>query len=241
MDVEDLKQLSLPSTVESHKTLWQRCNNFVHHIRKECRSPKCRKRVYDREYKAKTNYESSMEYVNRLFEVTARLNVVRIDLGYEKAYFAESGLANACADLDKLLNNRRSNKLFDELVGYIWKLEYGVHRGYHFDCVFFFDGSEVKKDTYYADRIGKYWIRRITAGAGAMFSCNAQKNKYRYCGIGMVDRRDLEKRKHLARAIQYLAKKEQYLRMRLVSRPRLFGRGKMPILPVQKLGRPRED
>ena len=29
--------------------------------------------------------------------------------------------------------------------------------------------------------------KRITAGAGAMFSCNAQKNKYRYCGIGMVD------------------------------------------------------
>jgi hypothetical protein len=241
MGVEDFKHLDWPSIVEGNKALWQRCNEFVRYIRKECRSPHFKKRVYDREYKARANCESSIAYVNRLFDVKSRLNIVRVDLGYQKAYFSESGLAKARADLDKLLNNRRSNQLFDDMVGYIWKLEYGVHKGYHYHCMFFFDGSEVRKDTYYADMIGKYWVKQITAGAGTMYSCNAQKNKYRYCGIGMIDHSDVEKREHLARAIQYLAKKEQYLRMKLIGRPRLFGRGKMPPLPLQKLGRPRKD
>lgn len=225
MGAEHFRQLDLTSIVDDTKTLWQRCNAFVAYIREECHTRRFKKRVYDRAHKTKVNYESCVAYVNRLFAVKSRLLVMRVDLGYQQACFSETGLIKVREDFDKLLNNRRSNKLFAEMFGYIWKLEYGVQKGYHYHCVFFFLGATVKNDSYYANLIGKYWVNTITGGTGTMYNCNAQKNKYRYIGIGMIDRSDLEKRANLLKAIRYLMKKEQYLLMRLTKKTSIVWQG----------------
>jgi len=237
---ESLGHLHLPSEVDGDKLLWERCNEFIAHIRAECSTRAFKKRLYDRQYKAERNFESSRDYVDRLFAVHARLLIVRVDLGYQNAFFNETDLLKARADLDKLLNNRRSNKLFAEMVGYIWKLEYGVHKGYHYHCIFFFNGAKVQKDAYYASLIGNYWVMQITQGAGTMFNCNMQKNKYRYCGIGMINYDEQDKRDHLLRAISYLTKKEQFLRKKLSRRNRVFGRGEMLRVRRNAVGRPRK-
>jgi hypothetical protein len=242
MAAEDFKYLGEPSVVNNEQMLWQRCNAFIAHIRKECKSPQFKRRVSYRAAGAHENYESGVAYVDRLFKVKSRYLVIRVDLGYLKDCHTEVDLMRVRSDFEKMLNNRRSNKLFKEMAGYIWKLEYGAQKGYHYHCIFFFNGAVVEQDSYYAEMIGKYWVNKITRGAGTMFNCNAKKNKYKHCGIGMIDRTDVEKIDLLLRyPLKYLTKKEQFLAMKLASKPRLFGRGKMPPLPAQKLGRPRQD
>ncbi|WEH93381.1 inovirus-type Gp2 protein [Acinetobacter soli] len=34
------------------------------------------------------------------------------------------------------------------MVGYIWKLEYGIKKGYHYHFIFFMDGNIHKKETF---------------------------------------------------------------------------------------------
>lgn len=241
MEEEYFRYTYQPSMVAPETALWQRCNAFLAYIREQCRSRPFNRRVSDREKNVNHNFESCKAYVERLFECYSRMVIIRVDLGYQTGFGLIGDFAKARKDLDKLLNNRRSNKLFKDMVGYIWKLEYGEKKGFHFHCIFFFNGEHVQKDSYYASMIGKYWVDKITNGTGTMYNCNMQKHKYRHCGIGVVSHSDHEKRDNLLRAIRYLTKKEQFLRIKLPGRYRVFGRGEMPPLPFQKLGRPRKE
>lgn len=239
---ENFNNPNAMSVVAPDKRLGERGNEFVAYIRKTGRSEAVKRRIYDRAYKSVRNFESAKEYIDGMFAQPggSRLLVLRVDLGYMKKYLPGSDLVAARKDLDRLLNNTRSNKLFKGLVGYIWKLENGVEKGHHFHCILFFDGSKVRHDPYLADLIGKYWVERITAGRGTFHNCNAEKGKYKYLGIGMISHGDDELRANLLKVVKYLTKKDQYLRKKVSNRRRVFGRGEMPGVRRSKAGRPRK-
>ena len=216
-------------------------NELIDSIRKESKSKEFRAKVYSQKIKTKHRLVSAGEYIDELFMVSSKLQVLRIDLSYQYDKSSDITVENAKEDLQHLLNNRRNKPLlFKNNIGYIWKLEWGPDKGYHFHLIFFYKGRELWKDAYWAGLIGEYWKHRITKGRGTYFNCNASKDKYHRLGIGMIDRKDMAKRKILLDdVVGYFAKTDQFLRAVTLGKGDCFGKGEPP--QKSSAGRPRDD
>jgi hypothetical protein len=196
-----------------------------------------------RREQARRHYTSGKTYIDDLFARHSRLVVLRIDFGYRDWTKAENNMISSKAldearrDLARFLNNRRSNTVFDHMVGHIWKLEEGTTKGYHFHVMFFFDGSKVQQDVHLAKVLGEYWQDVVTKGEGCFYSCNGHKNKYRRLGIGRIEHDDHEMRGNLLLALAYMTKADQYLRVR-ADAARIFGKGVVKAR-LSAAGRPR--
>lgn len=226
--------------LETGKRAGQHFNEFLELIRRKSRSASFRKRVSRRKQNSRRNFESLKKYIDALFDVYSKLLVIRIDVGYRMKDAKSMSLVEVQGHLQRFLNNRRSNELFKHVVGYIWKLEEGEHRGLHYHLCLLLDGNQVEKDEYYADLFCKYWVDDIADGRGTGFNCNRDKfNRYKNCGIGMVRHDDHDKRAILMDAISYLTKTEQYLMSKILLKTRTLGRGEMPQVAEVRRGRPR--
>jgi hypothetical protein len=212
---------------------------FLEKIRAEVNSNDFIRRLRSRESNCERNRKSLRNYVLNLFNMHARMLILRIDLGYRKNISDEVTDWAAHEHLKKFLNNMRSNSLFQHLLGYVWKLEYGIGKGHHFHFALFFDGARVQKDANLARLIGEYWVEKIMKGEGSYYNCNAHKSEYKNRGIGMVRYHETEKIKTLLYVLDYLAKKDQYLRVKTKSGCRVLGRKTNPSAD-KKRGRPRE-
>ncbi|MDO9144528.1 inovirus-type Gp2 protein [Rhodoferax sp.] len=216
---------------------------MVDEIRREAATVAFKKSVTRRQENSTKKFQSSRQYVNRIFAWRNRLEVIRVDLEY-RTDKEEPSLAQARSDLAHFMENRRHNRLFDDIGGYIWSLEYGGRgRGYHFHVIFFFDGSKVQKDTYIARKIGEYWVDVVTKGRGAYYNCNGNKKRYQRLnrlGIGRIESDDEQKRHNLDHVVQYLTKKD-YCLMPEFDGGRVFGKGKSPRINTLGVGRPRKD
>jgi hypothetical protein len=225
----------------SGKFGFEEFNDLVDRIRIGVKSPEFLKARRRRVENSKRQYASCANYVARLFQRHSRLLVVRIDFSYAdglmaRDFVAQKSFEEAKADMQRFLNNRRSNSLFEHLVGYIAKLERGRTKGYHFHTFFFFDGSKVQKDEYIADQMGAYW-KKVAGEHAVYFNCNRNKiARYRRLGIGMIDHSDLEKRRNLLLALAYVTKVEQLYRH---EGERLLQKGE--VRAVTRAGRPRND
>jgi hypothetical protein len=182
------------------------------------------------------NNGSIDDYIDNLFSRYSRLLVLRVDLDYKKDVDVRFMNTNevyesywqAKEDREHLFRNMRSNSLFDDMVGHIWKLEYGKKAGFHTHMVFFYDGSQVQQDVTIGRMIGEYWVNNITQGRGRAYNCNAKKEKYDRCGIGMINHYDIQLIKYLKEeAASYLAKPDEYISafMKDMKIGRSFGRG----------------
>lgn len=196
-----------------------------------------------------TNYQSMCDYIDNLFLRYARLLVLRVDLDYRKNIDVPFMNTNevyeaywqAKEDREHLFRNMRSNSLFDDMVGYIWKLEYGEKAGFHTHMVFFYDGSQVREDITIAKTIGDYWKNVITQGRGLAYNCNAKKEKYKHCGIGMINHYDIQLIEYLKNdVVSYLAKPDECISkfMTDMGIGRAFGRGTLKE-KTETRGRPR--
>lgn len=184
---------------------------------------------------------SLINYCYELHKFYSKLLVVRVDLGYGKEYAKACSLVEIKRDIKHMLDNRRGNRsLFEHLVGYFMKYEFTEEKGPHAHALFFYDGQRVRKDEHYGDQIGHYWNEKITGGNGVFHNCNYDKDRYKQCGIGMIDHSDIAKRKILIdRVISYMLKEEQSIdSIKQSSRDRAITKA---VLPRHKssAGRPR--
>jgi hypothetical protein len=214
-------------------------DRLVAGIREECASDDFRRRLSARRHNSVRNLKSVSELINALFRRYSRMLVLRVDLGYRKKISDEVNEISANEHRKDLLNNARTNSIFEHMVGYIWKLEYGKERGHHFHFAFFFDGSRVKQDAYIAGKIGKYWTEKITKGHGTHYNCNMVK--YKRLGVGMVSHSDYEARKDMMFALAYLTKKEQYLRKKTSKKFKTFSTSAKPGPKTTRRGRKRKS
>lgn len=219
-------------------------NELIERINRECQSAEFKRKISTRQYNTVRNFRSVCEYVAALFEHSkSRLLVVRVDFGFAinpQLHPHEVTLAEAQEYLDRFLSNRRGRALFKHLVGYVWKLEHGRLKGYHFHLCFLFDGAQVENHSYIAMKIGEYW-RELTDGRGTYHSCHANKQPYARPAIGMIEHDDFEKRSNLLYTLGYFFKKDQYVKMKLSEKARVYGRGEMPKVRSTTVGRPRRD
>lgn len=186
------------------------------------------------------NERSAMAYIDKLFTHHAKLLPVRIDLGYKSnnsvnqlttmdnhlphAYLTQE---NIMTNWTYLLNKLRWNTrgFLKELVGYMWKIEYGLEKGIHYHIMLFLNGNRVQKDYYYANELGKLWLD-ITNRQGTYFNCSVDKQtRYGNNNCLRVFHRD-EERTNLYCAARYLTKIDDNEEIaRQLSEGRVFGKG----------------
>jgi hypothetical protein len=143
-------------------------------------------------------------------------------------------------DMVRFKRRMSTDPFFKDIAGYIFKLEYGLSKGHHLHCMFFFDGSKVMKDKYIAQKIGELWVE-TTDHRGGFFNCNRIKESYKFLGIGMVNHYESEKRRNLGLALSYLFKAEQFLSYRYKKKARGFFKGEMQKCGGNRSGRRRQN
>ncbi len=225
-------------------------NFFVESLRRQVRSERFKNKINNYSRASNKNLKGVLAYIDSLFERYARLLVVGVDLSYKNkfcdGYKAEDGVTSeqARAHRDKLLYDLKNKMFSASMVGYVWKLEYGLSKGYHYHILVFFDGSRVREDETLALIIGQHWRDVVTEDKGIYHSCNAKKEDYRRSGfgigIGMINHDDYELRQNLRKAAAYLIKKDYYIRAAISGNGRAFGKGGMPNPKSDQRGRPRK-
>lgn len=222
-------------SVSEAQALMKHFNECVDKIRQDVKSERFQSRLNSYQRSSNKNYKELTRYIEELFGRYSRLLVLRVDLSYSKEN-SKTTQAVAKQDRERLFGNARSNKLFDDMVGYIWKLEHGPDKGFHYHMMFFYDGSKVREDITLAKRVGEYWAEVVTKGRGLYFNCNAIKLDYHTCGIGMVNFDSAELREGLCRAVIYLTKTDLFMKLQTVGRG--MGKGNRPSQKDSR-GRPR--
>ena len=188
--------------------------------------------------KDKRRQASNEKYIDALQEKFSKVCVIRNDFGYKKD---ENNNVNITLDeankhVNRFLSNRRNNSVFDNNIGYIFKIEEGVDKGIHIHALILFNGNNVQNDKFKGDQLGQYW-KKITNGKGSYHNCN--RNNYKDNATGMLDYRDIEKRRNLDKAMEYLAKDDQRVEaLKENKKDRIIRRGTLPKEKGNK-GRPR--
>lgn len=189
-------------------------NVLVARIRQIIRSKEFKRKENDRRYEANQKKVMLTEYVGRVLGRYSRTVVVRVDLHYRAIARARLRIEHVFEDLDFLVRARERNPIFKHETGYIYSVEQGEDKGFHVHAAFFFNGAEVRSDFAKARSIGDLW-EQITRGQGYCYSCNDDKASYGdELGIGVIQRRDIQARQKVAKAMSYLAKDSQHLRMK---------------------------
>ncbi|MDE9615433.1 inovirus Gp2 family protein [Citrobacter portucalensis] len=190
---------------------------------------------------ASKNLAGALAYVDHLFEHHSRLLVIRVDLSYQKVNVKNNVVSADITRLHRkcLFKRVQSHSLFEHCLGYIWKLEYGQYKGFHYHTCFFFDACKVRADVTLARCIGEFWKKEITDGKGLYFNCNAIASHYAQSGIGDIHYTNHTKRSALQKAITYLAKVDTAVRLTLPKGGRTFGRSEYVVRQGKKRGRPR--
>jgi hypothetical protein len=220
-------------------------DQFISHIRLELLSPWFKTLEYNAQRVSDQNFRGLQNYIDSLFTQYARLLVLRVDVGYQMDNIIQiedyilTKYHDAKHDRGRFLTNMESNSLGEQMLGYVWKLEYGPDKGWHYHLLFIFDGSKVREDQTLAMLIGEYWKNFITQGGGSYHNCNAFKGDYPILGIGMINYYDLELIQGLVQAAHYLTKPDYYARALVPGNDRTFGRKEIPKPKDGNIGRPR--
>lgn len=227
------------NTPEAIALLANRLNVFIRKFRAEITTGPHKLKLRKYQKAAKKNLKGTLHYIDSLSAQYARLLVVRVDLTYLKNAKAMITADLARQHRQRFFKNLQAHRLFRACVGYIWKLEYGRYKGFHYHLLVFYDGALVRQDVTLARLLGEYWRDVITVGAGNYYNCNANKERYRIPGIGMLHYTDTVKRGGLNIAINYLSKVDTFARLALPNGARTFGRGEITQRPMTRRGRPR--
>lgn len=192
-------------------------NVLVARIRQLTRQNWYRRKRGDRRDQAKRQEIRVCGYADDIMECYSRTTIVRVDFHYLSEAQDRLRVEHVFDDLDELIAEHEGNPVFNDLMGYICSVEQGDRNdggGYHIHAAYFFNGNEVQGDVYKAIQLGELW-EDITHGQGYMHSCNHDKEGYGdECGIGRIERRDQAIRRHVYKAVKYLVKDAQHLRLR---------------------------
>lgn len=132
----------------------------------------------------------------------------------------------AKGDLELFLKNMRTNPQFELMIYYVWKLECGLQKGLHIQCLFFFNRSQDQENINMATLVGEYW-NTITEGKGLYHICNTYETMYNKTGINYMNYGDTTLRVKLEEVASYLTKTDYYARMIAPDNGPTFGKGEI--------------
>jgi len=180
------------------------------------------------------NLKGVINYVRHLQERHSRLLVLRVDLSWANEHKADITADDARKLRQQLFRNMKKNPLFRHVLGTVWKLEYAPQRKFHYHMLFLLNGNNTQQDGTIAHAFGEYWKNIITKGNGIYYNCNANKARYKDCGLGKLERGDNSKDKGVLQALSYITKIDACARLVLPGNARTFGRGEVRSLKNRK-------
>ncbi|MGU5697529.1 hypothetical protein ACV1D9_10165 [Aeromonas allosaccharophila] len=212
-ELVDLLRLPAPLHPAARQLLNVGLQEYVALLREKLSIPEHREAVRHFMLGPKKNRASLVRYIDALFERHQKLLVLRIDLHYQerRPLRLRHSPDPLLGQFRRLLNNRKSNSIFDDFVGYAAKLEFASGAGFHLHCMFIYNGSERREDVVIAQQIGEYWVQ-LTGEPGRYYNCNYYKRSYKKPGIGLIRYTDGKLRKNLELAIDYMTKPELYMK-----------------------------
>lgn len=235
---------------------------FLEHLKRGMAEDSFKKEIQQKRKAISKNKQSLLRYIESLFEYRSRLLVLRIDFSYQKdagGFFTTSDdqridLIFGAKHKDLLekwsievreqrnqLIKKLKKKYKKDLVGYVWKLEYGADKAFHYHMIFFLDESKHHQDIRIAESIGEMWKHEVTNEKGIYWNCNAKKKQFeknRRIATGKIKHDDKELRENLNIMASYLTKPDYFVKLTLSDGARTFGKGSKP--RKIKAGRPRE-
>lgn len=184
-------------------------NECIYTIQQVLRDDAVRAELKQIKRRQRNQKQSIRQYIDQLLRCYARLEVIRIDLSYAKdAEICYAKVLQHCQQLTRYLRIKHEGNAH---AGFIWKLEYGLRKGYHLHMMIFLDGSKVQQSILHGKKIGEHWTKAITNGLGFAYNCNAKMDDYTDCGIGQVNYYDQTKLTSLISASHYLTKHDPYI------------------------------
>lgn len=228
-------------------------NSCIDHINAYLVRPAVKRRSYQPNEKYRNHRKQISQYIDRLFDSYGRVLVLRQDFHYRVGIFPS--MTRIKRDRDSLIRYLRDQQL--GFIGFIWRLEYGIDKGYHLHTVILLDANQVQRDIRLGYAIGAHWKDVITNGQGTHYNCNACKHDYRNLGIGKIHWDDSERRANFESAVLYLAKADPLLEIarilevkylntegyydlsNKVENSRVFGLSQLNEIRGVRLGRPR--
>lgn len=224
----------------SSKTAAQLINALIYQVLLLTNKREFKKAQFIRADRSKNQYIQAGKLILRLRGKFSKLLVLRIDFCWKDPIQSDSTLKEMKVYFALVLKNFHHDKDLPNIVGYIWKLEYGQQKGYHYHCIFFMDGNQFQRDAYYAEMIGQYWSK-LTLDKGYYFNCHRDKIKYRNLAIGMAHHDDQTFFDNLDQVLLYICKQDQFLidKRLLTPKLRVFGTSQRPA-KAKTVGRPRK-
>lgn len=210
-----------PVCMSETGTYWlshqQSMNVLTERIRELTREQWYQRRAGDRAYEARKQAKEIIAYNDAVMSFYSRTTIIRLDLYYRPEAQARLRVEHVFDHLDDLIDKHQRHPLFKHVIGYIHSVEQGDRdegRGYHIHAAYYFNGNQVCRDVWKAIEIGELW-KEVTRGQGYAHSCNHDKERYGdECGIGHIQRDDHSKRPHTHKAMTYLVKDDQHLRLK---------------------------
>ncbi|WP_353161581.1 YagK/YfjJ domain-containing protein [Acinetobacter guillouiae] len=222
----------------SSNTAAKLLNDFIYVIYLLSDTPRFKAALYARSERSKRQYKRARKLVQALRDTFSKLLVIRIDFCWKAPIEDDSIFNEMKSHFAQLLKSFHHSKDLPNIVGYLWKLEFGEKKGYHYHCIFFMDGNKFQSDTHYAEMIGQRWTE-ITLDKGYYFNCHRDKIKYRHLAIGMARHGDQTFFDNLDQVLVYICKQDQFLiDKRLLGNVHTFGTSKCTKQP-KTIGRPR--
>ena len=139
---------------------------------------------------------------------------------------------------DRFTQKMRRSRLL-KLNGYIWKLEYGFAKSFHYHLIIFLCGRKHSHDIKLAQMIGEMWDKTI-GGKNCYFNCHSTKHlkHYKDIVVGRLERNDHTKYDRLLNVVvRYFCKKDQFIVHKSILNKKTFDTGRTRSTR-KKLGRP---
>ena len=196
-----------------------------------------KKAVQLRKEKSLNQNKKAKRLIQKLIFKFSKLLVIRIDFSIYRKFEITLELMKTYLSIF-LKKLHTPNDKVPSIVGYIWKLEYGIQKGYHYHFIFFMDGNIHKQETFFVDQLAKLW-KEITLNKGTYHSCNHNKGSYRTLAIGTLVHDDQEKINALYMVVDYITKVDQFIIEKTLTNYRTFGYSTRKY-EKSKAGRPRQ-
>lgn len=196
-----------------------------------------KKAIQLRKDKSLNQNKKAKGLIRKLINKFSKLTVIRIDLSINRKFKITLELLKAYLSIF-LKKLHSPNDKVPPIVGFIWKLEYGIKKGYHYHFIFFMNGNLNDSDTFYADQLCKLWMS-ITQNKGYYYSCNHNKTAYKKLALGILVHDDHEKIETLYSVVDYITKADQFIIEKKLKNHRTFGYSTRK-LEKSKAGRPRK-
>lgn len=213
---------TIQTTKTSSRSVALLINDLCEEIKLLTSQKEYKQQIQNRKDKSKNQYQRSLSLIKELFIKHSKLLIIRIDFAFKT--ISQINIEEMKEHMSKFLKYLLTRKgQLQDVLGYIWKLEFGIQKGHHYHCMFFMDGNKYAKDAYYAQKIGELW-QQITQGHGIYYNCNASKFKYRRLAIGCISHDDEQARETLNLVLEYIAKVDQFLIEKTLIKYHTFGR-----------------